>query len=130
MSASKKVGILLQLDKLQADFKAIEELHIVQQAELAAADKLLLEETIRVQALELQLQESCRPSGSASSFAPPLVAIESLDARQKADAIKYILGDNHIEEVLHLLLESIQTSRRQQQQQPQQGANVVFLQPA
>ena len=56
LSASKKVGILLQLDKLQADLKAIEELHIVQHAELAAADKLLGEETIRVQALELQLQ--------------------------------------------------------------------------
>ena len=124
-SASKKVGLLRQLDKLQADLKATDELHIVQQVELAEADRLLGQETLRVQALELQLQESCRPSGAASAFAPPLATVEGLDARQKAEAIKNILGENNIEEVLHLLLESIQASRQQLQQQSQQGTPLV-----
>ena len=55
-----------------------------------------------------------------------------MDARQKAEAIKNILGENNIEEVLHLLLESIQASRQQLQQQSQQGTPLVtFLnQPA
>ena len=91
-SASEKVGLLQQIAKLQADLKSTEELHTTQQVELAEADRLLGQETLRVQALEAQLQESCRPSGAASSFAPPLATVEGLDAKQKAEAIKSILG--------------------------------------
>ena len=110
--------MLQQLDKLQADLKAIDVLHLAQQVELAEADRLEGQETLRVQALELELQESCRPSGAASSFAPPLAA-DGLDAKQKAAAIQNILGDNNIEEVLQLLIESIHASRLQRQQQQQ-----------
>ena len=42
-----------------------------------------------------------------------------MDAKQKAAAIQNILGDNNIEEVLHLLMDSIQAARLQRHQQQQ-----------
>ena len=54
-SATKKVGLLQQFAKLQADLKATEALHASQQMELAEADRILGQETLRVLALEAQL---------------------------------------------------------------------------
>ena len=62
------------------------------------------QQTARVQALELELPEACRPTGAASSFAAPR-AVEILDPSQKAAAIKEIIGFD-VNEVLHLLLEA------------------------
>ena len=108
-TATKKVALLQQLEKIQLELKTANELHIVQQQELAEPERLLGLETTRVQALELELQEACRPKGAASSFAAPRV-VEVLDPRQKAAAIQEIIGTD-VEEVLHLLLESIREKK-------------------
>ena len=101
---AKKVALLPQRDKVQLELNAADELHIAQSQELVEAERLLGEQTAKVQALELELPEACRPTGAASSFAAPR-AVEVLDPIQKAAAIKEIIGSD-INEVLHLLLET------------------------
>ena len=104
-TVSKKVALLQQSEKIQHELKAAEEAHLAQSQELAEAERLLGQETLRVQALELELQEACRPTGAASSFAAPKI-VEILDPKQKAAAIQEIIGED-VKEVLRILMESM-----------------------